>query len=122
MGTNEKAATPNVVYDAERERFEVTLANGTTFSVPIATLGSDVEALGPVERSAVRLSAKGRGLRFDALDLDLYWPYFAAVLFGNAAWPTVAAQTLGRIRSRAKARASRANGAKGGRPRKSRVA
>jgi len=58
----------------------------------------------------------GYGLHREALDVDLSIPGLLAGLFGTKAYM---ARHAGRATSPAKAAAARANGAKGGRPRKS---
>ena len=58
----------------------------------------------------------GTGLHWEALDADLSVPGLLAGLFGTRAFM---ARQAGRATSPAKAAAARANGARGGRPRKS---
>ena len=63
----------------------------------------------------VEILGTGYGLHWDALDADLSIPGLLAGLFGTKAFM---ARHAGRATSPAKAAAARANGAKGGRPRK----
>ena len=61
---------------------------------------------------------KGEGVKFlhwEKLDVDFSVPGLVAGIFGTARWMAARA---GRASSPAKAAAARANGAKGGRPRK----
>jgi hypothetical protein len=73
----------------------------------------------PSQLSKIEISPSGFGLHFPKLDADIYIPALLEGCLGSRAW--MAAQ-LGRSggssRSAAKKRASRANGALGGRPRK----
>lgn len=66
--------------------------------------------------AAVELLGQGYGLHWEELDVDLSLPGLMAGLFGTKAWM---ARRAGQATSAAKAAAARANGAKGGRPRKS---
>jgi hypothetical protein len=63
----------------------------------------------------VEVSAAGYGLHWESLDLDYTVPGLMNGVFGTAKWMAAKA---GRATSPAKAAAARANGAKGGRPRK----
>ena len=83
-----------------------------------AQLPNDLQAR--VEESlAVEVDELGFNLHFPALDVDLYVPALVSGIFGTRAWMTrELARIAGRTKSAAKASAARANGAKGGRPRK----
>lgn len=67
------------------------------------------------ELAAVEIVGQGYALHWEALDVDLSLPGLMAGVFGTKTWM---ARRAGRATSAAKAAASRANGAKGGRPRK----
>jgi hypothetical protein len=61
----------------------------------------------------------GFNLHWPALDVDLFVPALLAGVFGTRAWMArELARVGGQARSAAKTKAARANGAKGGRPRK----
>jgi hypothetical protein len=102
-------------YDRRRKRVVVELTNGCAFAFP-PSLAEGLEAASELELSAVEVLGSGYGLHWDALDVDLAMPGLMAGAFGTASWM---ARRAGRATSPAKAAASRANGAKGGRPRKS---
>jgi hypothetical protein len=71
------------------------------------------------ELAYVRVDGPGFNLNFQALDVDLYVPALVSGIFGTRAWMAQElARIAGRKTSAAKASAARANGAKGGRPRK----
>lgn len=102
-------------YDRQLGRVVVELTNGCTFAFP-PHLAQGLEAATEEQLSQVELLGSGSGLHWDALDADLSIPGLLAGLFGTKAY---LAQQAGRATSPAKAAAARANGAKGGRPRRS---
>ncbi|KSB87301.1 hypothetical protein AS593_22915 [Caulobacter vibrioides] len=102
-------------YDRASGRIEVELTSGAAFAFP-ARLGQGLETATEEELAQVLVSPGGYGLHWQALDVDLSIPGLAAGFFGTK---THMARIAGRARSAAKSTAARANGAKGGRPRKS---
>jgi hypothetical protein len=101
-------------YDRGRGRIVVDLTNGCTFAFP-ARLAQGLESASDDELAAVEILGAGFGLHWEALDADLSIPGLLAGVFGTRAHM---ARIAGRTTSPAKAAAARANGAKGGRPRK----
>ena len=76
--------------------------------------GASSDDLGGVEVDGV-----GFNLHWPKLDVDLYVPALVSGIFGTRAWmASEFARLAGRTKSPTKAAAARANGAKGGRPRK----
>ena len=73
---------------------------------------------GPASVKAVELSARGKGLYWPKLDLDVSVPDLLAGCLGTKAWMTALARKAGQVTSEAKSASSRENGRKGGRPRK----
>jgi hypothetical protein len=108
-----RAATAR--YDGRLGRVIVELTNGCTFAFP-PKLAQGLEAASEEQLSQVELLGAGSGLHWEALDADLSIPGLLAGLFGTKAY---LAQQAGRATSPAKAAAARANGTKGGRPRRS---
>jgi len=104
-----------VRYDRESGRVVVDLSNGCTFSFP-PRLAQGLEAATEAQFAEVEILGSGYGLHWESLDVDLSIPGLLAGLFGTRAFM---ARSAGRATSPAKAAAARANGAKGGRPRKS---
>jgi hypothetical protein len=96
----------------------VHLVNGCIYEFP-PHLVQDLQGVGPDELPGVIVEGLGYDLNWSALDIDLYVPSIVAGIFGTRAWMLRRlAQEAGRSSSPAKAAAARANGAKGGRPRK----
>jgi len=68
----------------------------------------------------IEISPSGYGIYFPKLDADIYVPGLLEGLLGSKKWmASRLGQIGGQSRSRAKKKASRANGRLGGRPRKS---
>ena len=101
-------------YDGPSGRVVVELTNGCTFAFP-PRLVQGLEAATEEQLSQVEILGSGSGLHWEALDADLSIPGLLAGLFGTKAY---LARQAGRTSSLAKAAAARANGAKGGRPRR----
>jgi hypothetical protein len=117
-GKHALATEPRAVsarYDRKLERVVVELTNGCTFAFP-PRLGQGLEAATDEQLEQVEILGFGYGLHWEALDVDLSVPGLLAGLFGTKSYM---ARRAGRATSPAKAAAARANGAKGGRPRKS---
>jgi Protein of unknown function (DUF2442) len=104
-------------YDAKSGRIVVDLSNGATYAFP-AALGQGLEAATPEQLAEVEILGAGFGLHWESLDVDLSIPGLLVGRFGTRAWMSELARRAGSVKSPAKAAAARANGAKGGRPRK----
>jgi Protein of unknown function (DUF2442) len=102
-------------YDAQLGHIVVELTNGAIFSFPPQLL-QDMEHGTPAQFAEVEVLGSGYGLHWESLDADFTVPGLLNGVFGTAKW---LAQRAGQSTSPAKAAAARANGAKGGRPRKS---
>jgi hypothetical protein len=101
-------------YDQTTGRILVELTNGSAFAFP-ARLGQGLENATDEQLAQVVVRGSGYGLQWEALDIDLSIPGLAAGIFGTKVHM---ARIAGRATSPAKSAAARANGAKGGRPRK----
>lgn len=101
-------------YDRKNGRVIVDLTNGCTFAFP-PRMAQGLETATDDELDSVEILGAGYGLHWEALDADLSVPGLLAGLFGTKAYM---ARRAGQATSPAKSAAARANGAKGGRPRK----
>ena len=102
-------------YDRRSGRVGVERSNGCPVAFP-PRLAQGLEAATEEQLSQVEVLGAGSGLHWEARDAELSIPGLLAGLFGTKAY---LAQQAGRATSPAKAAAARANGAKGGRPRRS---
>jgi hypothetical protein len=108
-----------VGYDRRRDRVVVSLSTGLELAFP-PRIAQGLEKALPSDLTDVELSPSGFGIHFPKLDAHLYLPALLRGVFGSKVW--MAAQlgaAGGRARSAAKIAAARANGRRGGRPRKS---
>ena len=103
-----------VRFNRKLGRVVVELTNGCSFAFP-PRLAQGLESASEDQIARVEILGSGYGLHWEELDVDLSVPGLLGGLFGTRAYM---AQRAGRTPSAAKAAAARANGAKGGRPKK----
>jgi hypothetical protein len=113
LKTEPRAAS--VRYDRQLDRMVVDLTNGCTFAFP-PRVAQGLELATADQLADVEILGKGYGLHWESIDVDLSIPGLMAGIFGTRSYM---ARQAGQTKSPAKAAAARANGAKGGRPRKS---
>jgi hypothetical protein len=105
-------------YDRRRSRVVVVLNTGVELAFP-TRLAEGLADASPENLADIEISPAGLGLHWPRLDADLYVPGLLQGVFGSKGWM---ARQLGaeggRSRTVAKIAASRENGRKGGRPRK----
>lgn len=95
----------------------VGLDNGRRLVLPI----EDMQGLGEATHAQIQNYAflrKGIGISFPDLDVDLYVLALIEGVYGNRRWMAQLGRKGGAVRTEAKRRASRSNGAKGRRPKK----
>ncbi|MBN9305945.1 MAG: DUF2442 domain-containing protein [Devosia sp.] len=105
-------------YDRKSGRVVIDLKNGSTFAFP-ARLAQGLADATDEQLADIEVLGTGFGLHWEALDVDFTVPGLLAGIFGTRKYM---ARLAGRATSPAKAAAARANGAKGGRPRKAAAA
>lgn len=106
-----------VRYDAPTGRVMLELSSGFLFGFPVDAIPALARAT-PEELAGVQLSPGGGALHWEGLDADLSVPGLLLASVERPARLRELARLAGRTRSAAKSAAARANGAKGGRPRK----
>jgi hypothetical protein len=105
-------------YDRRRSRIVVRLSTGLELAFPPA-LAEGLAGAAPTDLTDIEISPSGLGLHWPKLDADLYVPALLQGVFGTRRWMAAQLGAVGgRARSTTKAASSRANGMKGGRPRK----
>lgn len=101
-------------YDSRRGLIVITLEGGCEFAFPAAR----AEGLANAPRSKLaKISPNGLGLHWPLLDADLYVPSLIEGAFGSRRWMQQIGKLGGSSRSSVKAKTSRENGKRGGRPR-----
>lgn len=103
-------------YDRKAQRVVVELTSGYLFAFPVRNF-TFLAAATSAQLATVEVDLSGVSLRWDALDVDLSVPGLLLAAIGEKEQRRQLASLAGRTRSVAKAKAARANGAKGGRPR-----
>ena len=104
-------------YDPASERIVLELTNGFLFAFPVAS-SPELSGASAGQLASVEVDASGGALRWDVLDVDLSVPGLLLSAVGIADRRRHLASLAGRTKSPAKAKAARANGLKGGRPKK----
>ena len=104
-------------YDRATKRIVIELTNGCEFAFP-ARMGQGLQNATDDQLAAVEVVAQGSGLEWEEIGAGLWVPGLLSGLFGSKAWMRELGRAGGKVQSEAKARASRENGKKGGRPRK----
>lgn len=104
-------------FDPESDRIVIDLINGLTFMVPVVRLEGLSDAA-PEDLAEIEITPSRAGLHWEKLDIDFSVPALVLGSFGSKSWMSEIAKIGGRAVSEAKRQAARANGKKGGRPRK----
>jgi hypothetical protein len=107
-------------YAADTERVFIELNTGIVMGFPYRLLQGLNDATSK-QLAEVEITPSGYGLHWESLDIDLGVPEVVAGLFGTKAWMAELGRQGGKSTSAAKSEASRANGKRGGRPRKASV-
>jgi hypothetical protein len=105
-------------YDRHGARVIVSLSNGLELGVPVH-LAQGLAGASASELADIEISPTGLGLHWPRLDADLYLPALLEGMFGTRRWMArLLGKRGGEVTSAAKKAAARANGRRGGRPRK----
>lgn len=101
----------------EDGRITLYFNNGASFSFLAETV-EEISALSTEVLATIKLTPSGKGLRWDEPDIDLSIQGLLLGIFGSNVWMKKIAAKGGHSTSEKKKAASRANGKKGGRPKK----
>ena len=104
-------------YAADSERVFIELTNGVMMGFPYQLLQGLANGT-PEQLAEVEIMPTGSALHWESLDADLGVAQLVLGLFGSKAWMTELGRHGGKSKSLSKAQASRDNGKRGGRPRK----
>jgi hypothetical protein len=109
-------------YDRANDRVVVELSSKLAVSFRPGDAQGLEHAKG-ADLAEIELSPSGFGIHFPRLDADFYVPALLEGFLGSRKWMAARmGEAGGRSRSKSKKAASRANGLKGGRPRRKEVA
>ncbi len=115
--SQEASAVVAARYDATRDAIDVTFGGGGSMGIPRQIIPGLCKA--PASSlEPIRISPLGDALSWPSLDVDVSVPGLVERAFGTRLFAIATGRRGGRRRSKAKTAAARANGGKGGRPRK----
>jgi hypothetical protein len=104
-------------YDSDADAIDLRFSGGGSMSIPRKIVpGLERAAKSKIE--SIVVSPAGDALSWPLLDLSVYVPGLVERAFGTRLFAASTGRRGGRRRTKAKAAAAKANGAKGGRPRK----
>jgi len=116
-----RAQDPSAVvgarYDPEKDLIELEFAGGSSMTI-LRKIVPGLERASTSKLGSIVVSPAGDALSWPSLDVDVYVPGLVERAFGTRLFAAATGRRGGRRRSKAKAAAAKANGAKGGRPRK----
>jgi hypothetical protein len=107
----------SVRYDAERDAIEIELTDGAGVRLP-RTMIEEFRDVPPADLTELRVSPAGYGIKLDTHDINISVHGLIAALATTAEMAGSLGKLGGAARTVAKRASARANGAKGGRPRK----
>ena len=104
-------------YHADTDAITLTFGGGGSMTIPRKAVPR-LEHATAARLASMEVSPAGDALSWPELDVDVYVPGLVERVFGTRLLAAATGRRGGRRRSKAKAAAAKANGAKGGRPRK----
>ena len=115
--TQDPAAVVSAHYDAARDTVDLLFRGGGSMMIP-RRIVAGLERASASRLEPIGISPAGDALSWPSLDVDVYVPGLVERVFGTRLFAAASGRRGGRRRSKAKTAAARANGAKGGRPRR----
>jgi hypothetical protein len=113
----DSSAVVHARYDVDRDAFNLEFRSGGVMTIPRGIVPGLEDVL-TTALEAICVQPAGDALSWPSLDVDVYVPGLVERAFGTRLFARASVQRGGLRRSKVKAAAARANGAKGGRPRK----
>jgi hypothetical protein len=111
------SAVVNARYDSDRDLIDLTFSGGGSMAIP-RKIVPGLERASTSKMESIVVSPAGDALSWPSLDVDVYVSGLVERAFGTRLFAAATGRRGGRRRSKAKAAAAKANGTKGGRPRK----
>jgi hypothetical protein len=115
--SQDPSAVVGARYDSENDLIELEFAGGSSMTIP-RNVVPELQRASASKMESIVVSPAGDALSWPSLDVDVYVPGLVERAFGTRLFAAATGRRGGRRRSKAKAAAAKANGAKGGRPRK----
>ena len=116
-----RAQDPSAVvgarYDPDGDLIDLKFGGGGSMAIPRKAVPG-LQRASPSNMEAIVVSPAGDALSWPSLDVDVYVPGLVERAFGSRLFAAATGRRGGQRRSKAKAAAAKANGVKGGRPRK----
>ena len=104
-------------YESDGDLLDLKFAGGGSMAIPRKAVPG-LQRASASQIGSIVVSPAGDALSWPALDVDVYVPGLVERAFGSRLFAAATGRRGGRRRSKAKTAAAKANGAKGGRPRK----
>jgi hypothetical protein len=104
-------------FDSNADAIDLKFSGGGSMSIP-RRIVPGLEQASESKIESIVVSPTGDALSWPSLDIDVYVPGLVERAFGTRLFAASTGRRGGRRRTKAKAAAANANGAKGGRPRK----
>ena len=111
------SAVVEAPYDPDGDLIDLKFGGGGSMAIS-RTAVPGLQRASASKLASVVVSPAGDALSWPSLDVDVYVPGLVERTFGSRLFAAATGRRGGRTRSKAKAAAAKANGAKGGRPRK----
>ena len=116
-----RAQDPSAVvearYDSDRDLIDLKFGGGGSMAIPRKVVPG-LQRASVSKIGSIVVSPAGDALSWPSLDVDVYVPGLVERAFGSRLLAAATGRRGGQRRSKAKAAAAKANGVKGGRPRK----
>ena len=113
----DRSSVVDARYDCDADAIDLKFSAGGSMSIP-RRIVPGLERASASKMEPIVVLPAGDALSWPSLDVDIYVPGLVESAFGTRLFAASTGRRGGRRRSKTKAAAARANGAKGGRPRK----